>query len=146
MVHVLTLDEVAEALRMSRRWVEGVVADGRLRSFLLGTHRRVTIAALEEFIRSCESDGEPVETEARPTTAARLPSLPPAAGPGTSRATLPVGLRPIASFEDEAKRLTGTGGRPSGSHNRQRRSRRNTSSTPEKPSTSGAGSSTRSGT
>lgn len=141
MIHVLTLEEVADALRMSVRWVEGIVQAGLLRSFLLGSRRRVTIEALQEFIRRCEMEGEPLEVEARTearTVAPRL-SAPPAPLPPRA-AALPPGLRRV-SLAETARSLIGTSGAPRGSHSRQRGSRRSTSSTPESPSTSGGPSS-----
>jgi len=44
-----TLDEVAEALRLSRRTVESLIASGQLRSVTIGRSRRVYQADLIDF-------------------------------------------------------------------------------------------------
>lgn len=126
-IALLTLEEVARSLRVSKRWVEEVVAARRLRSFHLGRHRRITVDALGEFVRQCEQAETGAAPQANPLPA---PSSPTSSSPPR-----------VPSFEALARELTGTSGSRSGSHSRQRVSRRSTSSTPGKPSTSGGASS-----
>lgn len=51
----LTLAEVATRLRVSRRTVQRLIADGRLRCFNVGAKRLVTDRELDAFIRHAES-------------------------------------------------------------------------------------------
>jgi excisionase family DNA binding protein len=50
MAQLLTLNEVAEHLRLSRRTVESLVATGELPSILVRRRRRVPATEVDEFI------------------------------------------------------------------------------------------------
>lgn len=52
---VLTVKEVAEALRLSRRTVNRLIAERRLASVLLGRSRRVRPEAVEQFLTANET-------------------------------------------------------------------------------------------
>jgi excisionase family DNA binding protein len=47
---VLTLDEAAERMRVSRRTVERLIAEGRIRPVRIGRSVRVTDRELEAFL------------------------------------------------------------------------------------------------
>jgi excisionase family DNA binding protein len=47
---LLTLDEVAERLRVSRRTVEREMAAGRIRAVRIGRRRLVTVKELEAYV------------------------------------------------------------------------------------------------
>jgi excisionase family DNA binding protein len=87
-VSVLTLDEVAIALRVSRRYVEHLVEEGRIRTFKIGRCTRVAPDDLQEFIRACREESEPVAVE---TTATRT-AAPPVPRP-VPMPNLPIGLK-----------------------------------------------------
>ena len=46
----LSLELVAQRLSVSLRSVEGLIADGELRSFVVGRRRLVSVAALRDFV------------------------------------------------------------------------------------------------
>lgn len=50
MTELLTLDEVAAALRVSRRTVEREVAAGRIRPVRIGRRRLVSVKELEAYV------------------------------------------------------------------------------------------------
>lgn len=50
MTELLTLDEVAERLRVSRRTVERELAAGHLRPVRIGRRRLVTVKELEAYV------------------------------------------------------------------------------------------------
>lgn len=54
MVVVLTLDQVAERLQVSRRQVNRLVREGRLRPVRIGRSPRITERELEAFVASLE--------------------------------------------------------------------------------------------
>ena len=49
---LLTLDDVAERLRVSRRTVDRLVGSGRLRALYVGRARRVTAREFEAFVQA----------------------------------------------------------------------------------------------
>ncbi len=51
---LLTIDEAAEALNVSRRTVYGLVHDGKLATVTIGRSRRVRQASVERFIERNE--------------------------------------------------------------------------------------------
>lgn len=58
MTELLTLDEVADRLRVSRRQVDRYVASGRLRVIRLGWRSvRVRSTEVDAFIAACERRG-----------------------------------------------------------------------------------------
>lgn len=123
MIRVLTLDEVAEALRISRRSVAALAASNRLKTLHFGRAVRVSADDLEEFVAECRRGDRPERATPKATAKAR-----------------PRGPKRV-SMEQTARELTGTSGARNGSHSRQRRTRPNTSSTPAGASTGGAASS-----
>jgi excisionase family DNA binding protein len=50
MMELLTLDEVAERLRVSRRTVERELAAGHIRPIRIGRRRLVTVKELEAYV------------------------------------------------------------------------------------------------
>ena len=52
---LLDLQQVAVALSLSLRSVQGLVYDGRLRSLTVGRSRRVAVADLDAFVASLRS-------------------------------------------------------------------------------------------
>ena len=52
---LLTIPEVAERLRVSRRTVERLIVAGRIRPVRIGSRRLVTSTELEAFIASARS-------------------------------------------------------------------------------------------
>lgn len=57
---VLTLDDVAAELRISRRQVAREVASGRLKSVTYGRLRRVRLADLEAFVAQRDDSRRPI--------------------------------------------------------------------------------------
>lgn len=51
---LLTLEEAAAYLHVSKRWLEDAVRDRKLRHTRLGKHIRFRVEYLEEFIVACE--------------------------------------------------------------------------------------------
>jgi excisionase family DNA binding protein len=66
---LLSLDEVSERLRLSRRTIESLVASGELGSILVRRRRRVPVEVMDEFITgklplvNTESDGPVIGRE-----------------------------------------------------------------------------------
>jgi excisionase family DNA binding protein len=56
MEELLTIDEVAEYLRVSRSTVRRMIADGRLQAVTIGRQWRITKEAVEALIRPGEPD------------------------------------------------------------------------------------------
>ena len=52
MTELLTLEEIADRLRVSRRTVERLVAAGRIRTVAIGRRRLVTSRELEAYVAS----------------------------------------------------------------------------------------------
>jgi len=52
---LMTVGEVAERLRIGRTRVHAFIGDGSLRSLKIGSSRRVSVEALEEFVRQLEA-------------------------------------------------------------------------------------------
>jgi excisionase family DNA binding protein len=66
---LLTIDEVARALHISARMVEGLIASGRMSSLKVGRLRRIPRAAVIDFIETtiaaqAEDDDEQLPVEA----------------------------------------------------------------------------------
>jgi excisionase family DNA binding protein len=57
---LLTLDEVAERLRVGKRTVERMVANGEISSIKVRRRRLVPIAGLERFLRQAAKRGRVV--------------------------------------------------------------------------------------
>lgn len=54
MTELLTIAEVAQRLRVSRRTVERLMAAGRIRSVGVGRRRLVTSRELDAYVAACE--------------------------------------------------------------------------------------------
>lgn len=133
---LLTLDEVARALRVSRRMVESFVSARELSSLQLGTRRLVSPRQLEEFIRRCELEADSGEAPALAATPVQAPPARPAMVLPPARVNFEEHVR-----ERIAARRTGTSGGRSTSTGRSRGTRRSTSSAPPSPSSDGGPSS-----
>lgn len=57
MSELLTIDEVAERLRLGRRTVERYIARGDIRSAKAGRRRLVSIDELDRFVKAAERRG-----------------------------------------------------------------------------------------
>jgi excisionase family DNA binding protein len=56
-VSLLTIDEVAELLRLGKRTVERYVGEGEIASVKIGRRRLVERAELERFLRQAQKRG-----------------------------------------------------------------------------------------
>lgn len=56
---LLTAEEAAAELRIARRRIFEMIADGTLPSLKIGKSRRITRAALEEYVRGLETSQQP---------------------------------------------------------------------------------------
>jgi len=68
---VLTVRQVAERLHVSQGTVYGLIAQGRLRAFRIGTGRgtlRVSEEALADFLQAVETSGGQPADEGRPAS------------------------------------------------------------------------------
>jgi excisionase family DNA binding protein len=55
---LLTIEETADELRLSRRQVERLAAAGRLRTVVIGSARRVRRTDLEDFVASLDTSAK----------------------------------------------------------------------------------------
>jgi excisionase family DNA binding protein len=68
-VALLTADEVAAALRISRKLVYRLVRDGELASVRVGSSLRVPVAALRSYVRRSWASRDEPDPDGQPTPA-----------------------------------------------------------------------------
>ena len=61
---LLTAEETAAELRIARRRIFEMIADGTLPSVKIGKSRRITRAALEEYVKGLETRQHPAAANA----------------------------------------------------------------------------------
>lgn len=143
---VMTLEQAAEVLECSESTVKRLIAANKLASITVGEAlRRITETQLREYLRRCELEAAKAmagTTDAPSLALVEPPPGPPPATPTQERPAPTLRVVPrVESFEAIARELTGTSGASTGSHSRQRGTRRSTSSGRGKRSTSGDASS-----
>jgi excisionase family DNA binding protein len=57
MIELLTLDQVAQAMRVSRRTVERLIGSGQIRPVKVGRQTRVTPSEYENYLASARRRG-----------------------------------------------------------------------------------------
>lgn len=61
---LLTPEQAAAELQIARRRIFGLIADGTLPSVKIGKSRRITRAALENYVKGLETYTQPAESAA----------------------------------------------------------------------------------